>query len=160
MPKPQLRACRNVIVALGLCVGLVTGIAGRAAEPVTASNAWVRTPAPGQKVAGAYMDLVSEGDSALIAVGSPAAARAELHSMNLDSGVMKMRQVERIDLPAKRVVTLAPGGMHIMLVDLHRPLKDGDRVPLTLTIRRASGTAQVKIEAVVRAAPGMSQHHH
>ena len=47
-----------------------------------------------------------------------------------------------------------------MLVDLHRPLKDGDKVPLTLTIRRARGTAQVKIEAVVRAAPGTSQHHH
>jgi copper(I)-binding protein len=160
MSKQQLCARESVIVAFSLCAVLVAGPPARGAEPVAVSNAWVRTPAPGQKVAGAYMELVSGSDSALVGVDSPAAARVELHTMKLDAGVMKMRQVERIDLPAKQAVKLAPGGMHIMLVDLRRPLKEGDTVPLTLTIRHAGAPTQVKVEATVRAAPGTSQHRH
>ena len=131
-----------------------------AAETVNVGNAWVRATAPGQKTAGAYLELTSAADAALVAVASPAAGKAELHTMSMDGGVMRMRPVAKIDLPAKKTVKLAPGGLHVMLLDIRQPLKDGDKVPLTLTIR-GGGNAQstVEVEAQVRAAGGASMHH-
>lgn len=132
-----------------------------AAETVNVGNAWVRATAPGQKTAGAYMDLTSDADAALVAADSAVAGKAELHSMSMDGGVMRMRSVAKIDLAAKKAVKLAPGGLHIMLLDIKQPLKEGDKVPLTLVIR-SGGNAQstVKVEAQVRAAGGASMHGH
>jgi copper(I)-binding protein len=147
-----------VFAAALVCASLA--VAAPAPKPLTISNAWVRSPAPGQKVAGAYMELKSDATATLVGVSSPAAARVELHSMALDAGVMKMRPVENIALPPGTAVKLAPGGLHIMLLDLTRPLKEGDKVPLTLSIRHAGATTQVKVEATVRAGAGVPQHSH
>ena len=100
-----------------------------------------------------YVDLTSASNAALVAAGSPDAARAELHSMTMEGGVMRMRALPRIDLPAGQTVKLAPGGMHVMLVDLKHPLKAGDKVRLTLSVQ-SSGTSltTLTIEAPVRAA--------
>lgn len=143
-----------------LCAASTIGSAARGAEPLKVSNAWVRTPAPGQKVAGAYMDLLSSGAASLTGAASPAAERVEPHSTRLEEGVMKMRPVKSIALPAGKTVKLAPGGLHLMLVDLKQPLKEGDRVQLTLSIRGGDATTQVKVEVPVRAAPGAPKHHH
>jgi len=148
----------QVIAAALVCMGLAS--AAPAAEPLTISNAWVRSPAPGQKVAGAYMELVSDATVTLVGASSPAAARVELHSMTLEAGVMKMRPVENIALPPGKTVKLEPGGLHIMLLELKRPLKEGDKVPLALSIRHAGTATQVKVEATVRAAASMPQHSH
>jgi copper(I)-binding protein len=151
------------IAAFGVvvfCVAFLPAPAARAAETVTISNAWVRAPAPGQKVAGAYMDVISARAAALVGVTSPVAASAELHTMTLEAGVMKMRPVESIDLPARKPVKLAPGALHVMLVDLKGPLKEGDRVPLVLSVRHGGAITQLRIEALVRTAAGPSPHHH
>jgi copper(I)-binding protein len=131
------------------------------AQSVKAANAWVRAPAPGQKTAGAYVDLTSDSNTALVAAGSPVAERAELHSMTMDGGIMRMRALPRIDLPAGQTVKLAPSGVHIMLVDLKQPLKPGDKVPLILSVQ-SSGSAltTLRIEAEVRAAGGGESHQH
>lgn len=147
-----------VIAAALLCAGFAS--AAQAAEPLIISNAWVRSPAPGQKVAGAYMELVSDATATLLGASSPAAGRVELHSMALEAGVMKMRPVENIALPPGKTVKLAPGGLHIMLLDLKRPLKEGDKVRLTLSIRRAGATSHVSVEAEVRTAGGKTPRHH
>jgi periplasmic copper chaperone A len=132
-----------------------------AAQTVTVRDAWVRATAPGQKVAGAYLELVSPAEAALTAVASPAAARAELHTTTIAGGVMRMRPTEKIALPAGRAVRLAPGGMHVMLFDIKRPLKERERVPLTLTIQRADGSRfSVSVEADVRGASGEKPHQH
>jgi len=130
-----------------------------AAETVRIEGAWARATAPGQTAAGAYMDLVSDTDAALVAVES-AAGRAELHQMSMDGGVMRMRPVAKIDLPARKPVKLAPGGYHVMLLDIKQPLKAGDKVPLTLTIRGA-GTAlsTIKVEAEVRTVSAAGHGH-
>ena len=132
-----------------------------AAQPADVKDPWVRAPAPGQKVAGAYMELVSRTNNNLVAVSSPAAARVELHSMTMEEGVMKMRQVGRIELPAGRPVRLAPGGLHIMLIDLKQPLKPGDRVPLTLTLQREdlASRAIFTVQAEVRASAAPAHAH-
>ena len=78
--------------------------------------------------------------------------------MALDVGVMKMRAVENVALPPGKTVKLASGG--VMLMDLKRPLKEGDKVPLTLSIRGAGAATRVKVEATVRAAASTPQHSH
>jgi copper(I)-binding protein len=132
------------------------------AQPVTVSDAWVRTPAPGQKVAAAYMELTSKQNSFLTSVASPAAGAVELHSTSVDGGVAKMRPVGRIELPGGKPVKLAPGGLHIMLVDLKQPLKPGDKVPLTLTVQRddKASRSTFTVHAVVRAGAAEKSHHH
>jgi len=156
-PFPS-RLALLAFVAAGCAVA--TGAAR--AQPVTVKDAWVRAPAPGQKVAGAYMELASRTSMALIAVASPAAARVELHSTSMDGGVMKMRPVARIELPAGKAVKLAPGGLHIMLVDLKLPLKPGDKVPLTLTVQRAelASPSVFTVQAEVRGSAPDTDHRH
>jgi copper(I)-binding protein len=134
MGSTQLGVPAFVVLALAACVLIEP--AG-AAEPVAVKDDWVRVPAPGQTVAGAYMELSGRVKSALVSVASPIAARGKLHSTAMEDGVMKMRPLGRIELAAGQTVRLEPGGLHVMLVDLKRPLKPGDKVPLTLTVQRA-----------------------
>ncbi|HWN30953.1 MAG TPA: copper chaperone PCu(A)C, partial [Burkholderiales bacterium] len=79
------------------------------------------------------------------------AGSVEIHSMRLENGIMKMRQLESLELPAKQTVKFEPGGLHIMLLALKRPLKLGDKIPLRLTLQRAdSSTTVVEVPAEVR----------
>ena len=135
-----------------------------ATQSVQVANAWVRAPAPGQKTISAYVELTSERNAALVAAGSPAAARVEMHSMSMEGGVMRMRAVPRIDLPAGRAIKLAPGGLHLMLIDVKRPLKAGDKVALVLSVQEAGAAAgmsltTLELEAEVRAAAAQPHSH-
>jgi len=132
------------------------------AQPATVKDAWVRAPAPGQSVAGAYMEITGRTHHWLVAVASPVAARAEFHATTLDDGVMKMRAVESIELPGGKPVKLAPGGLHIMLTDLKRALKHGEKVPITLTVLRGdrASRAVFTVQAEVRGAGPAPAHHH
>jgi copper(I)-binding protein len=106
---------------------------------VSVSDPWIRATVPQQKVAGAFMQLRSAKPAKLVEVKSPVAGRVELHQMAMEGQTMRMRAVESIDLPAGQTVNLASGGYHVMLFDLHRQLKDGEQVPLTLTVADAAG---------------------
>ena len=87
---------------LSMCVALLSiAFAARAAE-VKFDSAWVRTPAPGQKTASAYVELTSASDAALVSVASPLAERVELHTMSLDGGVMRMRSLPASSCPPAR----------------------------------------------------------
>ena len=132
-----------------------------AAEAVTVKGAWVRATAPAQKTAGAYMELVSASDAALVAAQTPAAAKTELHSMRMDGDVMRMRAVDQIALAAGKTVKLAPGSLHLMLIDIRQPLQAGMKVPLELTFQSAGGARfMLKVEAEVRAATAATPHRH
>jgi copper(I)-binding protein len=85
------------------------------------------------------MQLRSAKPAKLVEVKSPVAGRVELHQMAMEGQTMRMRAVESIDLPAGQAVNLASGGYHVMLFDLKRQLKDGEQVPLTLTVLDAAG---------------------
>ena len=137
-------------LALALCFG---GAAIHADEVVMVTHAWVGATAPGQRVAGAYLEISSAVPNKLVAASSPAAGSVEIHSMRLKNGVMEMRQLESLELPAKQTVKLEPGGLHIMLLDLKKPLKLGDKVPLRLTLQRIDRSKTVvDIQAEVRSA--------
>ena len=153
---------RNCLLALCLIAGAAAwgAAAAQAAVPVEVKDAWVRAPAPGQKVAGAYMELLSRTHLALISVASPAAARVELHSTAIEDGVMKMRPVDRVELPAGKAVKLEPGGLHVMLIDLRQPLQPEAKVPLTLTLQRADFSRVIfTLQAEVRSAPAAQANH-
>lgn len=127
---------------------------------ISVSKPWVRATVAGQSVAGAYMDITAKDTAALVGAASPVAARAELHTMTMDGGVMRMRPLAKLELPAGKTVNLKPGGFHLMLIDIRRELKAGERVPLTLTVQDAHGArSTLKIDAEVRAAAGGSHMH-
>ena len=108
------------------------------ATAIRAEQAWARATAPQQKVGGAYVTLISPADDLLVGVSSPIAGRAEVHEMRMDGNVMRMREVEGgLALPAGKVVALAPGGYHIMLMDLKQPLVAGQVIPMQLRFRTA-----------------------
>src|SRR5690606_30015712 len=104
---------RAALVLAGCCMAAVA-----AAQPAIVKDAWVRAPAPGLQVAGVYMECSGRTQHWLVGVASPVAGRAELHATTLDDGVMRMRPIETIELPGGQPVKLAPGGLHIMLLDL------------------------------------------
>ena len=110
------------------------------AEPsLEVRDAWIQATVPGQAVAGAYMTLRSPVASRLVAVSSNVSNSADVHSMAMDNGVMRMRHVESLDLPADKAVTLAPGGLHLMLAGLARQLKPGDMVEFRFTTVDGAG---------------------
>ena len=119
---------------------------------------YTRTTPPGATTAGAYLSIDNQGKAAdkLLRITSPAAGLVELHSMRMDGNVMRMRAVPAIDVAAGATVKLAPGGLHVMLQELKRPLKKGERVPITLVFERAG---EVKVELAVQdAAAAVSEH--
>ena len=99
---------------------------------------YARPTREGQLVSGGYLKLVNKGTAdRLLSASSPAAGVTEIHSMTMDGNVMKMRQVDAIELAPGQTVELKPGGYHLMLMGLKAPLKAGDKVPLTLKFEKA-----------------------
>lgn len=115
------------------------------AGDIQVENAWARATAPGQDAASVDLTITSKHAAALVGVSSPVAATAQLHSMEMESGMMKMREVASIDLPPGKTVNLGESGYHLMLMGLKAPIKEGQTVPLTLSIR-VSKLGMVKIE--------------
>ena len=129
---------------------LIAGSAAAQTGQIDVQNAWARAT-PGKAENGAaYLTIVSPEANRLTGVSTPEANKAELHSMTMEGGVMKMRPLSEIDLPAGKPVTLKPGGMHIMLLGLKQSLKKGDTFPLTLSFEKG-GAKEV---AVAVEAPG------
>lgn len=109
-------------------------------QAISISNAWVREPAPGQKIGAAYMTLNSPQDSKLVYVeAKETAGSVEIHSMSMNNGVMKMRMLDELTLKANTPQTLAPGGFHLMMFDLKKPLKADEEIAFRLCFEDASG---------------------
>jgi copper(I)-binding protein len=126
---------------------------------VEVQDAWSRATPPGAKVAAGYMTLRNKSASPdrLIGASSPAAARVETHTMEMKGDVMRMREVNGYEVPGKGSFELKPGGAHLMLVDIKRPLKEGERVPLVLRFEKAG---EVKTELAVQGMGATKPHGH
>ncbi|NEV62786.1 copper chaperone PCu(A)C [Thiorhodococcus minor] len=111
----------------------VGSLAASAAE-VSVADPYARAVPPGQPNSAAFMALSNEGKEAraLVAARSDAAEVVELHTHIMDDGMMKMRRIDKIDLPAGETVALKPGGLHIMLIGLTHRLAPGEEVGLRL----------------------------
>ncbi|MEK7245054.1 MAG: copper chaperone PCu(A)C [Pseudomonadota bacterium] len=122
---------------------------------VTVENPFAR-PSVGAAGAGAaYMTIRNQGPAdRLIAVSTPAARVAELHTHIREGDVMRMRKIEAIEIPAHAAVNLAPGGLHVMLMGLHQPLKTGDTFAVTLAFEKAGAIAvQVPVKEMGAGTP-------
>ena len=123
---------------------------------------WTRATAPGAKVAGGYMTIRNAGAAdKLVSASSPAAARVELHVHINDNGVMKMREVPGYDVPAKGSFELKPGGAHLMFLDLKRPFKEGDKVPVKFKFEKAGEvSAEFQVGGMGGSSAPAMQHKH
>lgn len=118
---------------------------------VKVDDPWVRATVAPQKATGAFMQLTSAKAVKVVAASSPLAAMVEIHEMKMDDGVMKMRAVDALPLPAGQAVALKPGSYHVMLMGLKAPIKAGETVPLTLTVEgEDKQRTAVEIKAVAR----------
>ncbi len=128
---------------------------------MTIDHPWSRATAATQANGSAYLTVTNGGAAdRIVAASSPKAARVELHTHDMDGeGVMRMRQVEAIDLPAGETTALQPGGLHVMLFDLQGPLVEGETYPLTLTFEEAGPVElEVQVEAVSYGVDGAMGH--
>ena len=153
---------RGHIVAIVLA-WLLAG-AAYAADLVQVKEPWAKATVPGQKVGGVYMKIVARENLRLTGVKSAVAETVEVHQMKMENGMMRMRAVPILELPAGKTVKLEPGGYHIMLFDIKQSLVAGQKLKLELTVEDASKRQhRVAVEAVVRdrdAGPAGGHDHH
>ncbi|MEM7610532.1 MAG: copper chaperone PCu(A)C [Pseudomonadota bacterium] len=119
------------IAALGM-LGL--GCQPAAQPPVEVSNAWLRAPAPGKQVTAAYMSIQNNSDAALVIdrVSSTQFARVEIHATQMQDGTMRMREQAALTIAPGERISLAPGGLHLMLFDPTDAVDAGSTVDITL----------------------------
>jgi copper(I)-binding protein len=150
-----------VIVLAGLGAGQPVLADQTAEADLQAHHPWARASLGAHQTGAAYMTLVNFGSTAdrLIAISTPAAKRAQLHGHSMDDqGVMKMRPVDGIEVPPKGETTLQPGGLHVMLMGLRAPLKEGESITMTLRFKQA-GEIDVTVAILPPAALGPAHHH-
>ena len=129
-----------------------------AVAQVKVEAAWARPTVQGQTVGGAYLTLQSAQADRLLGASTPVAGRVELHRMSMAGDVMRMRQLDAIDLPAGQAVRLAPGGLHLMLLGLNKPLAIGEKLSLTLKFERG-GVLTVQVPVTAQAAAAAEHKH-
>jgi copper(I)-binding protein len=129
---------------------LMLASCGTSVDPdIAVEAAWARATLPGQMSSAAYFTITNKGgEDELMSVSSPA-GDASLHSTSMESGVMKMRPLPGLAIPASATVTLAPGGTHVMLMGLKQPLAAGSSIQLDLNFRKSG---ERRVEATVKAA--------
>ena len=136
---------RNAVAAA------MVGLACNAWSQVTVSDAWVRGTVKGQNATGAFMTLKSPADAVFKRAESAAADKVEIHEMKMDGNIMRMKAVPQLEVPAGKPVELGPGGYHVMLLGLKKPLAKGDKVALKLHFEGRDKKAQVvEVQAEVR----------
>ncbi len=158
-----MRSTKRALFRLAPTLILVFGLQVPAlAETFEVQDAYVRAVPPGQPNSAAFMRITNHGPDhrALLAAESDKAEVVELHSHRMEDGMMQMRQVEQIDLPAGETAVLEPGGLHVMLIGLTESLAPGDQIELTLGFD--DGEKQTLSLPVKRIEPSempMHKHH-
>lgn len=137
------------------------GVFAGAADHVSVQDPYVRLAPPNAPATGAFMVIKNNGDKdvKVLKADNPLSKVTELHTHLNEGGVMKMRPVPAIDIKAKGEVALKPGGLHVMMIDLKAPMKEGDVVPITLTFDDGS-SKQVDAKVVRPMAAGMPAMEH
>lgn len=138
---------RCVFVVL-FALALPAPAADQHAGALIVSQPWSRATPPGAPTGVAYLDIVNKGPAdTLVRIESPVAREVQMHTSYTEGGMMRMRLVASLEIPEDGRVQFKPGGLHLMLVGLTQPLKEGDRFALTLVFQR---TGPVRAEAIVQ----------
>ena len=148
--------------SLFLATLLATALPGARAEEmkngIMAMETWAPPSLAGAHNGAAYFMLMNHGNTAdrLISLSTPVAGKAEIHREEVTDGVMRMRPTGPLTLEAGEMITLKPGSLHVMLLDLKEPLKAGEHFPLTLTFEKAGA---MTLEATVTKSPPAGHLH-
>ena len=150
-----------VLMITGLC-GMTSALAEPSTGAIEVVDPYVRAVPPVSRNSAMFMQLQNSGDKAiaLVSAASPAAQVVELHTHTNDNGVMRMRRVPEIEIPAGQTTVLQPGGLHVMLIGLQQKLEVGGEVEVRLEFDDGSTRTLV---APIRAVKGMGmkhKHHH
>ena len=150
MERPLIMRIISILLSV-LFISTPAWAGEEKSEHLTISHPWSRATAPSQKVGAVFMTIEPNGNNEdrLIGAASPAAETVQIHNHTMVDGVMRMRPVDGVDIPANGAAVLAPGGFHIMLIGLKAPLFEETVIPLTLEFEKAG---KVEIEAVIKAA--------
>ena len=152
---------RTIAISLMLMACLV-GSSVRADEvkagDLVISQAWSRATPNGAKIGAGYLTIENKGATAdrLIGISADVAGKVELHEMAMNDGVMRMRPVEGgLTIDPGKTVKLAPNGYHLMIMDLKSPLKQGEKVPVTLEFEKAGKVAvTLDVQGIGAQGPG------
>jgi copper(I)-binding protein len=144
---------RTLALAAAFCLAVLATAHAQSASPIEVTNAWARATKTANGAV--YLTLTNHGtvDDRLVAVSTPAANKAELHTTLVDQGVMKMRPIDAVPVKAGGMAEFKPEGKHIMLLGLKHPLVPGDTIPLTLTFEKA-GTVDTMVKVMKKGHAG------
>ena len=159
-PARRLSRLGGLLIAALVVASVAAGCSsGGGTAEVKATDAWARASSAMASAGAAYMTIENTGSAAdaLIGASSPAATTAEVHETlamgspapgaSGDGGMMGMRPIARLEIPAGGSVELKPGSYHIMLIGLKHDLKPGDTIEITLKFERVG---EIKVTATVR----------
>ncbi|MEY4754970.1 MAG: hypothetical protein RJA44_2645 [Pseudomonadota bacterium] len=146
------------------CTALSLLSASLAHAEVSVKEPWVRATVASQKATGAFMQISSTEPVRLVEVRSAAAKIVEVHEMKMEGDRMVMQAVNALDINPGTALELKPGGYHVMLIDLAKPVQAGDKVALTLVLEdknKKRSTVEVSADArALGAAKPAMQHNH
>ena len=159
--KPMTRSFVFAALALTLFAASARAEDVKAGDLVI-TQAWSRATPGGAKIAGGYLTIQNKGSAPdrLIGGTTDVAAKVEVHEMAMNNGVMTMRPLEKgLAIEPGKTVKLAPGGYHLMLMELKSPLKQGDKVPLTLEFEKAGKVSlSLDVQGVGAQGPAGGEH--
>jgi periplasmic copper chaperone A len=156
-----------ISVLLGVTLLAALSVAPARAQEVKAGDlvitqAWSRATPGGAKIGGGYLTIENKGSTPdrLIGGSGDIAGKIEVHEMSMNSGVMTMRPLDNgLTIEPGKTVKLAPGGFHLMLFDLKRPLKQGDKVPVTLEFEKAGKVPlSLNVQSIGAQGPAGADH--
>jgi len=152
-----------------LSPALASGVAGLDALPAAAhdytlgslkiGHPWARATPPAAPAGGGFLTITNTGTTAdrLVSASSSAASQVQVHEMKMDGNIMRMRELDNgLEIPPGATVTLAPGGMHLMMIGLKAPLKESTMVPVTLVFEKAG---RIDVELTVMAMGASPETH-
>lgn len=148
MREGLFKALTALAIGLG---GIAWAASADAGETIQLARAWARATPAAAPAGAAFLTVENPGAEAdaIVGAAAPVAGVAELHTHAMEGGVMKMRKVERIEVPAHGSVDLKPGGLHVMLIGLKAPLAEGQSFPLVLTFAKAGAVeTTVTVEGI------------
>ncbi|KJY84498.1 hypothetical protein TW81_02925 [Vibrio galatheae] len=126
---------------------------------IMTNHAYARATPPNAPTSAVFAEFMNKGDTErhIVSATTDAAGKVELHDVITEGDVMKMRQIEKITIPAKGKTVLKPGSLHIMLFDLTKPFVEGDSINVQVTF--ANGETQTITAPIKKVMKGMTHHH-
>lgn len=139
---------RRSVLVMVLALALPALAAEQRPATLIVTQPWSRATPPGAPIGVAYLEIANKGPAdTLVRLESPVARDVQVHASYSEGGMMRMRPVATLEIPAQGHVQFKPGGLHLMLIGLKQPLKEGERIGLTLVFQNAG---PVHVEVIVQ----------